>query len=364
MLAFPPRLQRIPHVLVGIAMFSACAKKEPANHEVAEHEASPPAAPVVLADAAAATADAEPGSHITISVAEPRVPGHGLARRCVLGGDPLTSDCIAGGSGVAFDKAGTLYIVAGTQVRRYKRAAGEAGDADCHYEPAGAPIELPPDNPRPQSLDGPVYMRSGGAAWHLTATADAIYVHDYLGGLFRIDRGKAEPACVDVFGFSAVAARGKQLLISRKGIEQLSLGKKCVARSAKIDDKARGDVYVVHDHLYTANVGEITRYDDKTAVKLGEGTRICSSSGFTACGDGACIADNNCMQIVQLAADGKVQRVLDDDTLFDVRPWSLEEATTRDDGSVFIYARHRDAGNGKQICETAIYELPAALFAP
>src|SRR5438309_132592 len=83
---------------------------------------------------------------------------------------------------------------------RYTRAAGD----DCRFDPAGEPIALPAANKRPQRIDkGPVYMRSGGPAWHLVRAGDAIYAYDFLGGLFRVDRGKPEAACTDVFGYDS-----------------------------------------------------------------------------------------------------------------------------------------------------------------
>jgi hypothetical protein len=119
----------------------------------------------------------------------------------------------------------------------------------------------------------------------------------------------------------------------------------------------------VRDQLYAADGSDLVRYDGTTLTKLGEGTRICYVAGLTACGDGACVLDSNCMQLVQLAKGGKVLRVLDDDKLFATRPWSVEEAVTSDDGHVYVRARHRDKTNAKEICETAIYELPPAVFA-
>ncbi|HSK01862.1 MAG TPA: hypothetical protein VK932_11500 [Kofleriaceae bacterium] len=356
MLASARARQRITHLVGWILLVSACGKDKAASEER-------PAPPPPVADGAVASQDAETASknRITIGVAPPRASAStALARRCVLGGDPLASECVGGGEGIAFGRDGTLYVVDGRQVRRYRRAAGEG----CTLEPSGDPIELPPDNPRPQKVGGgPVYMRSGGAAWSLVRAGDAIYAHDFLGGLFRIDRGKPEPACVDVFGYRRVAALGKKLLVGRNGIEELKPGKTCKAVSAKIDDKVRGEVHAIGDTLYVSSGKSLQRYDGKDPVKLGEGTRICFVSGLTACGDGACILDSNCMQIVQLGTDGKVLRVIDDEKLFAARPWSLQEAVTADGGDVFVLARHRDKANDKEICEAAVYELPAAVFA-
>lgn len=356
MLASAPRRHPIIKVLGPILLFSACSK-----------QAEPPPKPDDKPAVAVAVAPADAADAVAPVTPQPRRAARtGLARRCVLGGDPLPADCVGGGEGIAFGKDGMLYVVAGKTVRRYQRA-----DGDCQFEPSGEPIAMPPDNTRPQSIDGPVYMRSGGAAWHLLRAGDAVYAHDFLGGLFRIDRGKVEPACEDVFGYGSVAALGKRLLVARKGIEELKLGKKCKAVSAKLDDKGRGELYAIRDVLYRASGSELVRYagatpaklGPATPAKLGEGTRICYVTGMAACGDGACVLDSNCMQMIQLGADGKVLRVLDDDKLFATRPWSVAELAASDGGDVYVLARHRDKQGDKEICEAAIYEVPAAAFA-
>jgi hypothetical protein len=350
MLVSAPRRQPITHVLGLIVLFSGCHKKSDAPAPDPGSSTAPASAPVA-GDAAAVVEKAVPSPAKDAPIK--------LARRCVLGGDPLPADCVAGGEGVVFGKDGLLYVVAGKQVNRYQRAPGD----DCHFEPSGEPIQLPPDNPRPQSIDGPVYMRSGGAAWHLVRAGDAVYAHDYLGGLFRIDRGKPEPSCDDVFGFSTVAPLGKKLVIARKGIEELRLGTKCTAASAKVDDKAHGDLFAVQGKLYLASGSDLWRFDGTTRVPLAADERVCYVTGLTACGDGACIVDSNCMQIIQLAADGKVLRKLESDQLFATRPWSIRTAATSDAGDVYVLAKHRDKTHDKEICEAAIYEVPAAAFA-
>src|SRR5262249_25686318 len=135
------------------------------------------------------------------------------------------------------------------------------------------------------------------------------------------------------------------------------------AISAKIDDKASGRLFTAHDKLYVGSSNTASRYDGKVATKLAEGARLCYVTAFTRCGDGVCIVDNNCMQIIQLCADDAMQRVLHDDKLVATRPWSLAKATTSDAGDVYVLARHRDKTNNKEICEAAIYEIPAAAFA-
>jgi hypothetical protein len=357
MLPSPPRHQRTICLVAGIAVVAACSKA----HPPAARDAA--AAVVVAKDAAPPPppADADEHNRITISFDKPHPAGSGLAKRCVLGGDPLVSECIGGGDGIALAN-GELYVVAGTQVHRYRRAAGEG----CRFDPAGAPIDLPREPVRSQSLDGPVYMRSGGPAWRLASSGNTVYAYDFLAGLYLLDGSKPTAACTNVFGYNTVAIAGKRLLVARNGIEQLAPGKHCTAHA--IDAKARGDVYAIGDHIYnvpSSGGSEIVRYDGSKHVAIATGgARICSIVAMTACGAGVCFADQNCMQLVQLAADGSVQRMMDADKLFDQRPWSLGALVTEHDGGVLVLARHRDksADTDKEVCEAAVYELPAALF--
>ena len=289
-------------------------------------------------------AGASPGK-ITISVTKPKAPGTGFAKRCAVGGPPLATTCTGGSKGIAIDDAGTIYVVNEQQLHRYTAAE------DCKLTPAGEPIEMPGDNPRPQVVGkGPVYMRSGGVAWGLARAGDAIYAHDFLVGLFRVYRGKVEPACTPEFGFHGFVKVGKRLLALRKGVEEIALGKAgaCKAKSARIDDKARA-LFAVGDRTYT-------KLDDL-------GVRLCSPAAMAACGDGACILDHNCPQLVQLGPDGAVLRTIDGDQLFDVRPWSIDGLATATDGSVYVYARHRDNVDDKEVCEAAVYRIPPAVFA-
>jgi hypothetical protein len=306
--------------------------------------------------------DAGSSGSITITVGKPAASGPVLTKRCQLGGDPITNDCVGGGSGIAFDRAGTLYLVATKEVRRYKRAVAGSGADACRFDPAGAPIAMPADNPRPQTLGkGPMYMRSGGAAWHLATIGDAIYAIDYLGGMFRIDSGKAVPACTAEFGYEGVVQLGKRMLIARQGIEELVLtgGGKCKARAAHIDDKHRGGtLFTAHDHLYAdAFSSGVVRYDGTTQTPVAKDTRVCTVTTVAACGAGACILDNNCMQLVELDANDAVKHVFEQQQLFETRPFFVRDAATHD-GDLYIVARHKD----HDVCEVAVYELPKPAF--
>jgi hypothetical protein len=359
MQAFARRRHAITGLIGCTLIVSACTKKR-------EDKAEKPVEPVEKP----APADANPGSTAPPPdkpVAPPTKPApatsQALAKRCIIGGDPLAGPCNSYDEGIAIGKDGQLYVAVGKQVYRYKRGEG----TDCQLEPNGEPIQMPADNPRPQPLDkGPVYMRSGGSEWHLVRSGDAVYAHDFLGGLFRIDRGKPEPVC-DVFGYSSLAAFGKKLVIARQGFEELEPGKRCKPAKLGIDDKARGTVFAVRDKLYLANGKKLTRYDGKTPVLLLEDEdkdkRVCFVTALAACGDGLCVLDQNCVKILQLDADGNVLRAIDDDQLFATRPFGMNELVTADSGAVYLRAKHRDSTNGKEICEAAIYELPPAVFA-
>jgi hypothetical protein len=354
-MATPRRTHTITRLLLCLAVFGCGKDKSPSIKQDA-----PPAPPVADAAPVAAPTDAGASPNkITISVKEPKTPGTGFAKRCAVGGAPLASDCVGGSEGVAFDKAGKLYVANKTQLHRFTVAAGEP----CKLEPDGEPLELPPNVERRQTVGkGPMYMRSGGIAWQLVQTKDEVLAHDFLVGLYRVDRGKAEPLCTDAFGFKTIVKVGKRYLAKRQGIEEIVTGKKCKTKSAGIDDKARDDIYAVGDTIYSG-FSKLSRYDGTSAIELAGDKRLCAITAMTKCGDGACVVDHNCPKILQLAADDSVLREIDADALFDTRPWSIDGAVTAPDGSVFLYARHRDKVGDKDVCEAAVYVVPAAVFA-
>ena len=359
-------------VIVAAAAAAACGSRSaPARDEEAAAPNPTAAAgstgaggPSDAGDAGAAPGDAA-GNRITLSVEPPRRPGGGLARRCTLGGDPLTGACIGGTRGIAIDRDGVLHVAAGTAVQRYRRGDG---DGACHYEPAGPALELPPVPERKQRIDGPVFMRSGGPEWRLSGAAGAVYAIDYLGGLHRVGPDRVEPVCPDVYGYKAVVPVGKDLVVHRgAAFEAIDLGrgaKRCTTR--RRDDLTRlSNLHAAGERLYGGASGhKLVRVDGAERAPLAEGTRICTVTAVVACGEGTCVFDHNCMQLIQLDAADRVQRTLDDRKLFPARPWALHDALTTAAGDVLVLASHRDKVDGGEVCEPALYELPAALFAP
>lgn len=321
-------------MLVAIA---ACSKHEdapPAPTATAVEVAPPPPA-----DAADTTA-----GKFKITFQKARTPGSELGKRCTIAGDPLAVGCM-GSVSVALDGAGTLWVVSGKQVRRLK------GDG-CAYTEAGAPVDLPADNPRPQPLGkGKVYMRSGGAEWKLLADGNKVYAYDYLGGMFRIDSGKAEPFC-DVFGYDSAVAIGGKIVVGREGAEELKPGKTCT--TVKRDDKLKGRVGVANGKLVEVSRDNALSIDGKAL----ETDHLCSTGPVFACGGGVCVVDGNCRGIVQ--ADPP--RKLDYDQLFAPQPWSISGVVTKPDGTAIVGAVLREGQGDAATCEGAVFELPAAVF--
>ena len=107
----------------------------------------------------------------------------------------------------------------------------------------------------------------------------------------------------------------------------------------------------------------LVRFDGAQPATLAIDAKLCSVWAAFSCGDGACLVDGNCRAVLQLDADGKVVRKLEQDALFEPVPWSIPDAVTRPDGTVVVLARLREGHGADETCEGALYELPAALFA-
>ncbi|MGN6103624.1 MAG: hypothetical protein ACTHU0_00735 [Kofleriaceae bacterium] len=314
----------------------------------------------VPADAGAAPVDANSGRMtLTIELDGARPPGSGLARRCSIAGDPIGERCKNRG-GLAVDAAGVVYVLDGAQVRRYRRAPGEP----CRIDPTGSPIELGPPPERMQPIDGPLYLRSGDPEWKLVSDGAQVYAHDFLGGLVRIDRGKPEPTCTDVFGFYSAARVGGRWVIDRNRGERLEPGARGACKARRLAPRLpRGaTVYARDGELHAATTRELVRYAAGEPVRTE--LSACAITALTACGDGTCVLDRNCSQMLQISPDGGV-RTLASRALFDQRPYTLSAAATTPGGAVLVLAQHRDraAGSGGELCEAAVYELVSAVFA-
>jgi hypothetical protein len=308
-----------------------------------------------LADATPSATDAasESGLHPHLITAS----SNGVAQRCAIGGDPLKVDCAGTGPNLVLDADNRVYVVTGHAVRRLRRANAE----NCRYDPEGAPVELPERIERSQRLDGPLALRTGGVQWQLTGGAHAVYAYDFLGGVYRVDRGKGEKVCTDVFGFSSLAELGGRLLVQRTGVEQLVLGAHCTARNAGYDDRISGTLLVARDHLYVATTRGLARYDGRTRVELAPHRMLVDSVGLVPCGDGMCILDWSGM-ITQVTLDGAVERELVGFQMFRAVPDKLLGLAAERDGTLLVLARNRDSTPGGAICEAALYELPAKIF--
>ena len=217
---------------------------------------------------------------------------------------------------------------------------------------------------RAQAIDkGPVYMRSGGPAWHLLSSADAIYAYDYLGGMFRIDRGKSEPTCTEVFGYDSAVAIGGKLLVARQGIERLAPGKPCKASSAKIDDKAQGSLHVRRRqaprrharqpaHCATTARRSRRRRSRARSRRSPRAATARASSTVTAA---------SCCSSAPMAPS----RARSMTTSSSIRvPWSIPDAITRADGTVVLLARNRDGhGPGRDVRGRALRAAARAVRA-
>ncbi|HUH01678.1 MAG TPA: hypothetical protein VML75_06760, partial [Kofleriaceae bacterium] len=197
----------------------------------------------------------------------------GSAMRCTLEPaiEPGTCD-IHVSRDLAVDGDGALYVVDGERgVRRYVPAAGEGCvlRADPTFGDSGL-WPLPEVKPLGQSLDGPVYMRSGGPKFALARAGDgSIYAYDFLGGAHRV-RGKARPErCEGVPGISGLAFVDTRMLAAR-GREVVALeakGKSC--KAGKVFSTALQPLAIAGDgeHLIVGGRGD----GEHRVARLGPG---------------------------------------------------------------------------------------------
>lgn len=359
---------------------AGCAKEKESERQTtaaspterAVAAAPPAAAPTPPPSAAVAVVPAA-GDHgagkITLSVTEPST-APAAAMRCALGGDPLVVPCVGSGT-LAVTPRGALYLTGdGGTVRRYRRAAGEGCtlELDASFG-AGGTLTAPDKAPKPQTLGkGPVYMRSGGPDWQLAADGDTVYLYDLLLGLYRVDRGSAQPVCPDLQGLKGLAIDGGTAISSIDGGTRLALGKKCKASPVTLDPKPRFGVHAVGDAAWGQIAsGKLVRYgkDGAAAATIGGDDAfapggLCSTSAVSACGDDVCVLDGNCQKLSRFAADGTHVLERKADQLLGDRPYGFSALAPADDGGLWLLARHKDG----ETCEAALYLVPGAALRP
>jgi len=334
---------------------------------VVEPAPAPSPAPTPVIDAAAPAAAAGGGGTITIGAVEPVTAGDALGQRCTLDGDPLAIDCHGGSLAVA--PGGAVYVTDQDGVRRYQRRA-DAATCELALDPryGGGEVGFPTRAPKPQQLGkGPVYLSSGGPRWRLVAAGASVYAHDFLLGLWRIDRGKAEPVCPDLQGAHAWAIAGSKAVIARNGGERVALGGACKATAAGFEPALRTGVYAAGAAVLGEDGGKLVRYGARgeEVARMGADDSfapggLCSVTAVAACGDDVCVVDGNCQKVVRFAADGTFVLERKARALFAPTPYGLAGAAAGPDDGLYVLATQRDGDT----CEGAIYWVPGAAIAP
>ena len=278
------------------------------------------------------------------------------AVRCRMHGEPLGRDCAGAWGTIAVGADGRVHVVAGSEVRRYRRREG----AGCELELEGA-VAVPAVEPKPQVLgDGPVYMQSGGPSWKVTGTGGRVFLHELLRGVHEIVGEKVKPVCPELQGVGGIAVLGKRVFLARNQGEEL--GKRCRTSPAGFDPRPSFGLYAVGDALVGDVGGEAVLYDGDRAraAELGAGDSfapggLCSVSAVVGCGGDVCVADGNCKKLVRYGADGRFTGELEGRALFERPPMGLLHAAAAP-GGVYLLVLNRDG----EICEEAVHwvEIP------
>jgi len=292
-----------------------------------------------------------------------------VSARCTLDGDPLTLPCGSGGA-LAATPDGTVYVSSEAGVRRYRPSGGDgcALALDAAFG-VGGTLKPPEKAAKPQVLGkGTVMLRSGGPDWQVIADGDAVYLLDFLLGLYRIDRGKAAPVCPDLQGASALAIRGDTAVAAIDHGQRLALRKRCKATALELAPRPAFGVFAVGDGVWgKTGGGKLTRYDraGKAVATIGGEDAfapggLCSTAAVGACGDDVCVLDTNCQKLARFAADGTFRVEREARQLFGTVPYGLSGLAPAADGGLWVLAKLKDG----ETCEAAIYRVPGAAIAP
>ena len=274
-----------------------------------------------------------------------------LGARCRLGGPSISVGCHTKSNSLAVAHDGTVFLATDTTVRHYKRAPGPA----CVLEPEGAGLALPsvPASRQP--------------AWHLVATDAAVYAYEFLGGVYRVDRGTAEPICTDLEQLISIAALAPDLIAVRHGIEQLALGAnghQDQPRPALRPSHLRTgpvSLYAIHHQLYGGSpFGEVTHFTPERRVVAD--TKLCSVASETTCGNDTCVFDSSCMSMLQLDRSDKIVRRTEGVALFGEHLSSITAAGTTPSGAVLVLGLRSDGSNEPATCNVTVFELPPSAF--
>ncbi|MBE7448150.1 MAG: hypothetical protein HS111_04455 [Kofleriaceae bacterium] len=279
--------------------------------------------------------------------------------------------CVAGAS-LAVTPKGALYVTGeGGVVRRYRAAAGDDCTLELDERFGAKGLLTPPDKAaKPQVVGkGPVYMRSGGPDWKVTAAGETVYLHDFLLGLYRIDQGAPRPVCADLQGVNGLAIDGATALVSRDGGARLALGKQCKATPVAFEPRPSFGLFAAAGATWgKTGSGKLTRYgaDGKAVATIGGGDDafapggLCSTSAVSTCGDDVCVLDGNCKRLARFGADGAFVLERKADQLLGEQPYGLADLAPAADGGLWLLATHKDG----ETCEAGIYRVPGAAIRP
>jgi hypothetical protein len=345
---------RIAAVLLCALAGAACKEREPAPSR-------PPPSPI-----------AAPGDASVMRLVQPVIEARGAIdltaeqtgkrpaglTACALPAAGWSWPCGSRTFGqLAFDGDGRLYLTdADGGLRRYTvhaeggcRLAEDASFAD------GGRLAPPPEREVAQKLDGQVHLRSGGPQWRLGGGGGAVYWHDYLLGVYRVDRGRLEPVCPELTGVRQITGdAGGVWMVTGDGIERLTAAKGCKRTPAEVVAASRIPVLgLAGGALHVTTDGDggraIARLSDRLEVDTtyaGVGSfdpgGLCSVVGIAACGDDLCVADNNCQKVNRYAAGGDLVAELKASDATAGVPYAVRAIATAPDGAALVTVDERD----------------------